>query len=291
VIYDSAASLKSLAQAHHRNTTWPVLAVTKASNLTAQQALHMNVIDMISPSLPALLDRLDGYRTKDSQRPFTLHLAGAEIHHVSPGFFTRFLNAVIDPNILGLLFLAGIAGVVFEVLHPGVVLPGALGGVSLVLALFGFSILPISWAGLALILLGLVLLVVDAHVTSHGALTLAGLISLGFGMVTLFHNAPAPYHTSFPLVLAVTGTLGLFWAFALSKAIAVRRRPVTVGPVRVVGAEGVVRSPGQVFVLGELWRAHDAEGGELVPGDRVRVETIDGLELTVRRLREPAPVA
>jgi membrane-bound serine protease (ClpP class) len=291
VINDAAASLKALAQAHHRNTKWPVLAVTKASNLTAQQALHMHVIDFISPSLPALLDRLEGYRTKDTLRPFTLHLADAQIDHASPGFFTRFLNAVLDPNILGLLFLAGIAGIVFEVLHPGVVLPGALGGVSLVLALFGFSILPISWAGLALILLGLVLLVIDAHVTSHGALTLAGLISLGFGMVTLFHNAPAPYHTSYPLVLAVTGTLGLFWAFALSKAIAVRRKPVTVGPTRVVGAEGVMRSPGQVFVLGELWRAHAADGGELVPGERVRVEGIDGLVLTVRRLREPAPVA
>jgi len=291
VINDAAASLTALAAAHHRNTTWPALAVRKASNLTAQEALRMHVVDLIAPSLPALLDRLDAYRTKDAQRPFTLHLAGAEINHVGPGFFTRFLNAVIDPNILGLLFLAGIAGLVFEVLHPGVVLPGALGGVSLVLALFGFSILPVSWAGLALILLGLILLVVDAHVTSHGALTLGGLISLGFGMVTLFHNAPAPYHTSLPLVLTVTGTLGLFWAFALSKAISVRRRPVAVGPTRVVGAEGVVRSPGQVFVLGELWRAHDADGEELVPGERVRVEGMDGLELTVRRLPEPAPVA
>jgi membrane-bound serine protease (ClpP class) len=282
VINDAVASLTTLAAAHHRNTTWPARAVRVASNLTAQQALKMHVVDFVSPSLPALLERLDGYKTKDAQRPFTLHLAGAHIDHASPGFFTRFLNAVIDPNIVGLLFLAGIAGIGFEVLHPGVVLPGALGGVSLVLALFGFSILPVSWAGLALVLLGLVLLVVDAHVTTHGALTLAGLVSLGFGMVTLFHNAPAPYHTSLPLVLTVTCTLGLFWAFALSKAIAVRRRPVSVGPTRVVGAEGVVRAPGQVFVLGELWRAHRADGVELVPGDHVKVEGMDGLELTVR---------
>src|SRR5262245_29953164 len=97
VINDAAASLRALAAAHKRNTTWPVLAVTKASNLTATQALRMHVIDTIAPSLPALLKQLDGYKTNDPQRPFTLHLAGAEIHNVSPGFFTRLLNTIIDP--------------------------------------------------------------------------------------------------------------------------------------------------------------------------------------------------
>jgi membrane-bound serine protease (ClpP class) len=282
VINDAAASLKALAAAHKRNTTWPVRAVTKASNLTAREALNMNVIDVISPSLPALLKKLDGYRTKDAERPFTLHLAGAHIDYVKPGFFTRLLNAIIDPNIIGLLFLAGIAGIGFEIFHPGIVLPGALGGIALLTALFGFSVLPISWAGLALILLGVMLLVIDAHVTTHGALTVSGLISLVVGMLLLFHNAPAPYHTSVWLTLAVTIPLGLFWVFALSKAVQVRRRPVSVGPNRVVGEEAVVRSPGQVFVAGELWRARRADGGDLVPGDHVQVESVDGLELTVR---------
>jgi membrane-bound serine protease (ClpP class) len=281
VVNDAAASLTALAAAHKRNTKWPGLAVRKASNLTADQALHMNVIDLIAPTLPALLKQLDGYKTKDPQRPFTLHLAGAKIDSVKPGFLTRLLNAVIDPNIIGLLFLAGIAGIGFEVLHPGVVLPGALGGVALLTALFGFSVLPISWTGLALILLGIGLLVIDAHVVTHGALTLSGLISLGIGMVMLFHNAPAPYHTSVPLVLTVTITLGLFWAIAIAKAVQVRRRPPEVGPLRVVGAEGVVRSPSQVFVSGELWRAHREDGRELVPGEHVRVAGVEGLELRV----------
>ena len=282
VINDAAASLTALAAAHHRNTTWPALAVRKASNLTAAQALKMHVVDFVSPSLPALLASLDGYKTKDPQRPFTLHLAGAQIDHVKPGFLTRLLNAVIDPNIIGLLFLAGIAGIGFEIFHPGIVLPGALGAVALLTALFGFSVLPISWSGLALILLGIVLLVIDAHVTSHGALTVSGLISLGFGMVMLFHNAPAPYHTSVPLVVTLTVLLGLFWVLALTKAVQVRRSPVTVGPQRVVGLEGVVRAPGQVFVEGELWHAHRDDGGELVPGAHVRVASMDGLELTVQ---------
>jgi membrane-bound serine protease (ClpP class) len=282
VINDSVASLTALAATHKRNTEWPAKAVREASNLTAEQALKMNVIDEVAPSLPALLKQLDGYKTKDPQRPYTLHLAGAQIDTVKPGFFTRLLNTLIDPNILALLFLAGIAGVGFEVLHPGVVLPGALGGVALLTALFGFSVLPIAWSGLALILLGVALLVIDAHVTSHGALTLSGLISLAVGMLMLFHNAPAPYNnTSVPLVVSLTVAIGLFWAFALSKAVSVRRRPPLVQPLRVVGAEGVVRAPNQVFVDGELWRAHRADGGDLVPGEHVRVASAEGLELTV----------
>jgi membrane-bound serine protease (ClpP class) len=281
VINDAAASLTALAASHHRNTTWPARAVRVASNLTAEQALKLHVIDAIAPSLPTLLNELDGYRTKDAERPFTLHLKNAQITYEKPGVFTRLLNTLIDPNILSLLFLAGIVGIAFEVFHPGIVLPGALGAVALVTALFGFSVLPISWAGLLLIVLGIVLLVIDAHVVTHGALTIAGLTSLAVGMLMLFHNAPAPYHTSLPLVLSLTVAIGAFWAFALSKAVQVRRSPVTVGPNRVVGSEAVVRSPAHVLVAGELWRAHRAGGGDLVPGEHVRVTAVHGLELTV----------
>jgi len=282
VVNDAAASLTALAAAHKRNTTWPGKAVREASNLTAEQALKMNVIDMTAPSLPTLLNKLQGYKTKDAERPYTLNLAGAQVDTVSPGFFTRVLNAIIDPNILSLLFLAGIIGIGFEVFHPGVVLPGALGGVALLTALFGFSVLPISWTGLLLILLGVVLFVIDAHVMSHGALTISGLVSVIVGMLMLFHNAPAPYHTSAWLVLSVTVPLALFWALAISKAVKVRRAPPLVSANRVVGEDGIVRAPGQVFVAGELWRARRSDGGSLVPGDHVKVESVDGLELRVR---------
>jgi len=289
VINDSAASLSALAQSHGRNAAWARLAVTKASNLTASQALRMNVIDLIAPSLPQLLSRLDGYKTKP--KGFVLHLAGAHITYVKPGFFTRFLNALIDPNLISLLFLAGLAGIGYEIFHPGIVLPGALGGVALLMALFGFSVLPISWAGLALILLGIALLVTDVHVTSHGALTISGLISLVVGMLLLFHNAPSPYHTSVPLVASIAATLGAFWAIAIGKAVQVRRRPVTVGPQRIVGQAGEVRRDGFVFVNGELWRAHTAGGGALEEGETVRVEGIeDGLVLVVSPLGERQPV-
>ena len=283
VINDAVASLTALAAAHHRNTTWPAKAVRVASNLTSTEALHMHVIDLISPSLPALLDRLNGYRTKDGQRPFTLHLAGARIDSVKPGFVTRLLNTVIDPNLISLLFLAGIAGLIFEVLHPGIVLPGALGAVCLVVALYGFSVLNPSWGGVALILLGVALLIIDLHAMTHGALTIGGLVALGFGMALLFQNEPAPYRVNTWLIVSIGSAIAAFWVFALGKGFAARRQPVSVGPQTIVGRTGEVRAPGLVFVNGELWHAHAGDDSELVPGERVEVEAVEGLELTVGR--------
>jgi len=132
-----------------------------------------------------------------------------------------------------------------------------------------------------LVLPGAALLVVDAHVVSHGALTVSGLISLVIGLLLLFHNAPAPYHTSVPLVASVAVAIGLFWAFALSKAVQVRRSPVSVGPQQIVGRVAEVRGDGLVYVNGELWQARAADGSRLEPGEHVTVEGVDGLTLTV----------
>src|SRR5438477_3915042 len=283
VINDAVASLRALAAAHHRNTTWPAKAVRVASNLTAAQALHMHVIDLIAPSLPALLDKLDGYRTKDAQRPYVLRLAGAHIDTVKPGFFTRLLNTVIDPNLISLLFLAGLAGLIFEVLHPGIVLPGALGAVSLVIALYGFSVLNPSWGGVVLIVLGVALLVIDLHAQTHGILTVGGLVPLGFGMALLFQNEPTTYRVNTWLVVGVASAIGAFWAFAIGKGFAARRLPVSVGPQAIVGKKGEVRAPGLVFVNGELWQAHAEDDSALAPGEDVEVTSVDGLRLTVKR--------
>jgi membrane-bound serine protease (ClpP class) len=280
VINDAVASIVGLARTHGRDTVFPARAVRKAASIPADEALRRNVIDAVAPNLPALLRQLDGYKTKP--KGFVLHLGGATIDSVRPGFFTRLLNTLIDPNIISLLFLAGLAGIGYEIFHPGVVLPGALGAVALVTALFGFSVLPVSWAGLALVILGVALLVIDLHVVSHGAFTLAGLICLAVGSIMLFHNAPAPYHTSKPLVIGVAVGLGALWAFAVGKAWQVRKRPVSVGPDKIRGAIGEVRRDGLVFVNGELWQARAAGGEQLRPGERVAVESREGLVLTVR---------
>jgi membrane-bound serine protease (ClpP class) len=284
VINHFAAKLRTLAENHGRNGDWAEQAVRKASNLTERQALKQHVIDVVAPSLPALLRTIDGRVTVPNH--YRLHTAGASITYVKPGFFTRLLNTLIDPNLITLLFLAGLAGIGYEIFHPGVVLPGALGGVALVTALFGFSVLPISWAGLALLLLGLALLVIDAHVTSHGALSVAGIISLVVGALMLFRNAPSPYHANAPLLIALAVVLGGAWAFAISKAVGVRRAPVAVGPHTIVGEIGEYRGAGMVFVNGELWQARAPEGSPLRQGQKVRVDAVDpGLVLEV----EPVP--
>lgn len=278
VINDAAASLRSLAKSHHRNVKWADSAVRVASNLTAGEALRQNVIDVISPSLPALLKTIDGRKTVP--RGYVLHTAGAELVTTSPGFLTRFLSTLIDPNIVSLLFLAGLAGLGFELFHPGVVIPGAFGAICMVCALFGFSVLPLSWAGLGLVVFGAALLVIDLHVTSHGALTLSGLVAMGIGFATLFQNAPAPYHTSVPLIVTVTVCLGGFWAWAIGKALAIRRRPAALGPEEIIGRQGVVEASGYVRVHGELWQA-DSET-HLEPGQHVQVEGLEGLVVHVK---------
>ncbi|HST25548.1 MAG TPA: nodulation protein NfeD [Gaiellaceae bacterium] len=289
-INDAAASLISLALAHHRNSAFANAAVRGAANYPAQKALRLHVVDAIAPSLPALLKQLDGYHTKDAQRPFTLHLANAQIDTVSPGFITRLLDTAIDPNLISILFLAGIVGLIFEVFHPGVVLPGALGAVSLVISLYGFSILNPSWGGLVLVILGVALLVVDLHAVTHGVLTTGGLIALGFGLALLFQNQPAPYHVDTWLVTGIGIAIAGLWALALSKGLAARRRPVTSGKASMVGLHGIVRGGNVVVVRGELWNANSSDGQPLVPGEEVVVETVEGgLTLRVRSAGVHAP--
>jgi membrane-bound serine protease (ClpP class) len=283
VINHFAAKLRSLAENHGRNGDWADKAVRQASNLTEQEALRMNVIDVVAPDLPTLLNKIDGRVTIPNH--YKLHTANAQITYTSPSFFTRLLNTLIDPNLITLLFLAGIVGIGYEIFHPGVVLPGALGAVALVTALFGFSVLPISWAGVALLLLGIALLVIDAHVTSHGALTVSGLIAFVIGSLMLFRNAPSPYHANSWLIASIAIVLGSAWLFAMTKAVQIRRSPVSVGPQTIVGEIGEFRGDGQVFVHGELWRANTPEGLSLKRGQKVRVDGIEpGLVLDVEPL-------
>ena len=289
VINHFAAKLRSLAENHGRNGDWADKAVRKASNLTEQEALRIHVIDVLAPDLPTLLRKIDGRVTIPNH--YKLHTANAQITYASPTFFTRLLNTLIDPNLITLLFLAGLAGIGYEIFHPGVVLPGALGAVALVTALFGFSVLPISWAGLALLVLGLALLVIDAHVASHGALTVSGLIAFVIGALMLFRNAPAPYHANLWLIVSIAAVLGSAWAFAITKAIQVRRTPVSVGPQTIVGEIGEFRGDGQVFVRGELWQAKTPEGLSLSRGQKVRIDNVEpGLVLDVEPL-DPAEQA
>ena len=280
IINDAAASLRGLAKTHGRNAAWANKAVKQAANLTAAEALKLNVIDTIAPTLPALLDKIDGWTTVPQH--LKLHTAGATINETKPGFLTRFLSILTDPNVVSLLFLLGIVGIGFEIFHPGIVLPGALGAISMLLALFGLYVLPLSWTGVGLVILGLALLGLDLYVPSHGALTLCGLIALGFGLATMFQNVSGGPSESTALIVAVTLILGGAWAFGISKAIAARRSPVAVGPQEIIGMEGTVREGGLVAIHGELWRARADQPLRL--GQRVAVDGLDGLTLEVHQL-------
>ena len=285
VVNDAAKSLRALAEQHGRNGDWAEAAVRKADNLTANEALRRNVIDAVAPTLPALLKKMDGYRTKP--KGFVLRLGGARIERVEMSFWKRILDTVIDPNIIVLLMSLGALGIAVELWNPGLVFPGTVGAISLIVGLFGLQVLPISWAGVLLMLLAAAFFAAELFVASHGALALAGAVSFVVGAVMLFDPAGDAYQVSLPVALAVAGALGLFFAVALGKVVQARRRPVTVGMENLEGARGRVRHDGLVSVHGELWQAHALGGAPLAAGDEVAVERVeDGLVLAVRPLRE-----
>jgi membrane-bound serine protease (ClpP class) len=285
VVNDAAASLRALAKTHGRNVQWADDAVRKASNLTAEEALDANVIDAVAPTLPALLKQLEGYETVP--KGFELDLAGAEIEDVHMSFWKRILDAVIDPNIITILLSLGTLGLLVEMWNPGLIFPGTVGAICLVLGLFGLSVLPVSAAGVVLLVLALLFFVLETFIPSHGALTLAGIVAFVFGALLLFDPAGDAYQVSLPLAIAIAGTMGLFMVLVVAKLIQIRRRPVEVGVHSLVGELGVVRGDGLVFVNGELWHAHRADGATLEVGDDIAVEGVveDGLELIVA----PAP--
>jgi membrane-bound serine protease (ClpP class) len=289
VINDAAASLQALAKSHHRNVQWAADAVRKASNLPAYQALRQNVVDFIAPSLPALLEKIDGYRTVP--KGLVLHTAGAQITTAHMSLWQRILNTLIDPNLIALMLSLGVLGIVIELWHPGLIFPATFGVLSLAIAFFGLDVLPISWAGLLLMLAALVFWITELIIAfSHGALTVAGAVCFVFGSLLLFEPAGSSYQVSLSVALSVAAVFSLFFAFTLAKIVQIRRRPVLVGSNTLAGARGLVRHDGHVAVRGELWRARAENGTALEAGEEVEVVGLEGLTLVVRRLRTPAPV-
>jgi membrane-bound serine protease (ClpP class) len=282
VVNDAAASLRALADYHGRNVAWADAAVRSASNLSAKEALERNVIDAVSPSLRTLLKQVDGTRTTAKKR--VLHTAGVSIENVHMSAWQNFLNTLVDPTLITILLSLGMLGITVELFVPGHILPGTVGVVSLILALFGLSVLPISWAGLALMLLAFAFFGSELVIVSHGALTLAGAVCLVLGGLLLFDPAGPTYKVSLPVLIGVAGILALMIGFAFAKVVQVRRRPATAGVAALVGRTGVVRASGMVFIEGELWRAETVDGGEPAPGDHVRVEAVEEMKLVVQPL-------
>jgi membrane-bound serine protease (ClpP class) len=290
VVNDAAAFIRELAEEHGRNGDWAERFVRTGSNLGARDALEENVVDVVATDLPALLEEIDGRRTEP--KGLVLRTAGAEVDTVEMSFWKRILDTVVDPNIIVLLMSIGLLGITVEILNPGLILPGTVGAISLVVGLFGLQVLPVSWAGVLLLLLAAGFFAAEAIVTSHGALALAGAISFVFGALMLFDPAGDAYQVSLPVALAIAGTFALLTVFAVAKVVQARRRVPVTGQEELVGQLGVVRQAldpsGMVFVHGELWRAR-TEGEPLAVGEQIEVEGIeDGLVLHVRRAERAA---
>jgi membrane-bound serine protease (ClpP class) len=283
VVNDAAASLRALAREHGRNVKWADAAVRRASNLNAREALQQNVIDVIAPNLPALLNKIDGRETKP--KGLVLHTAGAEIEYVEMSLWKRILDTLIDPNLIVILLSVGVLGITIELWSPGLILPGTVGAISLVIALFGLQVLPVSWAGILLMLLAAGFFVAETFVVSHGALALAGAVAFVIGSLMLFDPAGEDYQVSTRVALIVAGVMAALIGLATAKIVQVRRAPVVTGDSELIGQVGIVRQTldpeGFVFVRGELWRAK-TNGEAVSPGEEVRVEGLDdGLTLTV----------
>jgi membrane-bound serine protease (ClpP class) len=289
VINDAAASLKTLAKAHGRNAQWAELAVRRASNLTEYEALKRNVIDVIAPTLPALLNKIDGRTTVP--KGIVLHTANAQVDRVEMSLWKRILDTLIDPNIIVLLLSLGVLGITVELFNPGLIFPGTVGAISLITALFGLQVLPVSAAGLLLLLLAAGFFAAELFVPSHGALTLAGVASFVVGSLMLFDPAGPAYQVSLTVVLAIAGTLAVLFGIAFTKALQARRAKPQTGSDELRGEIGFVRRmldpEGLVFVHGELWRARSLDG-PIAVGQPVRVERVDeGLMLEVLPVDQP----
>lgn len=289
VTNDAAAYIKGLATTHGRNAEWAERAVREAVSLPAEEALDQNVIEFVAADLPALLDAIDGYVT--TPKNLTLHTAGAPINEVGMGWIQRFLHAIANPDIAYILMTSGVLGIIMELSTPGLGASGIAGVIALLLAFYSFQVLPVSLAGIALVVLAMILFIAEIKIQSHGILGVGGAASLVLGGLLLFDTSASFLKVSWPVLIVAAALVLAFFLLVIRKVAKSMRRPHATGTESMVGATGVVSSPlspqGQVRLHGETWRAR-AEGGDLLKDEPVEVLRTEGLTLVVRRLSEPS---
>ncbi len=283
-VNDAAAYIRSLAQMRGRNVAWAEQAVRQAVSLSADEALKLKVIDVIANDVPDLLRQLDGRKVNVLGMERTLNLAGARIVTLDPDWRSRLLSVLADPSIAYLLMLAGIFGLFFEFSNPGFVLPGVTGAISLLLALFAFQMLPVSYAGLGLIFLGLIFMASEMFMPSFGVLGIGGIISFVIGSVMLIDTDIPGYGIPWVVIVPVALASALFIFLVASMALKARGRPVVSGREEMIGGigevlEGFDGKDGWAQVHGETWHIRSRQ--PLVQGQRVRVVRMDGLILEV----------
>lgn len=283
IINDSVAYIRSLAYMRGRNADWAEKAVREAVSLPADDALKENVIDLIADDLDDLLAKLDGRSVKIGDKELRLETADIGVVEIAPDWRAQFLAVITDPSIAYILMMIGIYGIIFEFWNPGFVLPGVLGAISLLLGLGALSVLPINYAGLALMLLGIGFMVAEAFTPSVGVLGIGGLVAFVIGSIFLIDTGVPEMAISWPLIAAASATTGGFMMLVVGAALKARTSPVVSGVEDMIGDPARVvewaEDGGRVRFRGELWNARAAV--PLAPGRQVRVRGLDGLTLIV----------
>jgi membrane-bound serine protease (ClpP class) len=275
--------MRSLAQLRGRNVEWGEKAVREAVSLTANEALELRVVDYVAQDVRNLLDQVHGLRVAVNGTTVTLDTAGAELIAVDPAWRSKLLSVIASPSLALVLMMLGIYGLLFEFSNPGYVLPGVVGGISLLLALFAFQMIPVSYTGLGLIVLGMAFLVAEVFMPSSGALGVGGVLAFVIGAVVLVDTDVPGYGIPTPLivVLAVISTLFVF--LIVRMGVQARGRPLVSGLGTLLGGPGEMLADctgeGWARIHGEIWQVRSAF--PLMQGQRVRVTGIDGLTLVV----------
>jgi membrane-bound serine protease (ClpP class) len=280
---DAAAYIRGLAQLRGRNAAWAERAVREAVSLSAAEARKINVVDLVADSVPALLQAVDGRMVEAAGAKLALATAGAEVSAIEPDWRTRVLSVITNPSVAYLMILVGIYALVFEFSNPGLILPGVVGAICILVAMYAFQLLPVNYAGLALLLLGVAFMVAEVWVTSHGALALGGLAAFVVGSVMLLDTDVPQFEIPYALIGGVTAASAAFLFLVLGMLVRSRRRPVVSGREELIGAPGEaleeIAAEGWARVHGERWRVRTSV--PLKRGQALRVAAIDGLVLEV----------
>jgi len=286
IINDTVAWVTTIAKARGRNEAWAAKAVTESFSVTETEAVAEHIVDVVASDLPDLLANIQGRTVEVAGVRVELQTAGAQIVRLPMSKRQEFLSIITNPNIAYLLMMLGTLGLIFEFTHPGIGFPGIAGLICLLLALYAFQTLPVSYAALALIVLGLLLLIAEIKVISYGLLTLGGVVCLTLGSLMLFESPDANLQVSLRVIVPGVATIAAIILLVVQRALKAQVQPVTTGAQGLVGNVGIASTDlnpsGQVFVHGELWEASSAR--PIQQGEKVRVIRVDGLQLLVEKL-------
>ncbi len=291
VTNDAVSYIRSLAKERGRNEDWAEKAVHKSASLNENDALEEGVIEYIADDTEDLIAQCNGVIVEVDGKATRLQLDDYAIETIRPGLRHQFFAVITNPNIAYILMILGFYGLVYELAHPGAIFPGVVGAICILLGLYGLATLPVNYAGIGLLLLALILFILEVKITSHGMLTVGGIIAMVLGSAMLI-KSPAPFlRVSWAVIIPAVATTAAFFAFLAYLVIRTHRKKATTGEIGMVGELGkattiVNQDGGQVFVHGEFWRARSDE--EIAEGEAIEVIAAEGLKLTVKKAQNSA---